>query len=160
MIQIKTNIVNKRRIINIITDFYIDIWKERNNSNTLKKYSVGEAWKNIHNALTFFNKSFDDTQLRNTIIARWKTNGWYEIQYSNWHFAVIVQLDLFGNNIAIVQDCINDKDYHNNIMQTQPFQQDNTDDKSHLVDWIVPLNIDSIIKENINRFLKNNLLKT
>ena len=44
-------------------------------------------------------------------------------------------MDLFGNNIAMVQDCCHDKDYHNDTMETQPFVMDNPDDKSHIVDW-------------------------
>lgn len=42
---------------------------------------------------------------------------------------------MFGNNIAIVQDCIHDNDYHNDTMETKPFEKDNDDDVSHLVDW-------------------------
>lgn len=55
---------------------------------------------------------------------------------------------MFGNNIAIVQDCIHDKDYHNDTMQTSPFTMDEPDDKSHLVDWR-EYKLDKLISEAI-----------
>ena len=96
---------------------------------------------------------FDDIQIKKTILSSWKKNNWYEIKYRNWHFAVIIQLDMFGNNIAIVQDCIHDKDYHNNTMQTSPFVKDSPNDKSHLVDWM-EYKLDKLITEAIRDYIK------
>ena len=83
----------------------------------------------------------------------WKTKGYREIVYKNWHFAVIVQLDMFDNNIAIVQDCVHDKDYHNDTMQTEPFKMDNPNDMSHLVDW-KEHRLNAIRTESIRKAIK------
>ena len=154
MVRIVINRATKTAIITKITSFYVNIWHDRLVNLTLRNYAFSSAKKNIVSALDFLNKTFDDTQVKRTTLSSWKTNGWYEIKYKNWHFAVIVQLDLFGNNTAIIQDCIHDKDYHNDTMQTKPFVMDNPDDKSHLVDW-KEYRLKAIIRETINDFLRN-----
>lgn len=158
MVRITASRRKKIDIINKITDFYLDIWYERLINLTKRKYSYYQARRNILSVLTVFTKAFNDNQVKNTNIDYWKRQRWYEIQYKSWHFAVIIQLDLFGNNIAIVQDCIHDKDYHNDTMETAPFVMDSPDDKSHLVDWR-ERNVDNIIRESIYRYIRKNLLK-
>ena len=100
----------------------------------LNKYLQSTAIS-LPNVLSFYGQTFDDNQLRNPKLIDWQKKGFREIQYKNWHFAVIVQLDMFGYHTAIVQNCIHDKDYHNDNMQTEPFKLDSPTDKSHLVDW-------------------------
>ena len=153
MIIVKTNNLKKKYLNNKITDFYINIWRERLINPTKRKYSYPQAWANIRSTLLFFNEVFDDIQIKKSILSSWTKNNWYEIKYHNWHFAVIIQLDMFGNNIAIVQDCIHDKDYHNNTMQTSPFVKDSPNDKSHLVDWM-ELKLDKLITEALRDCIK------
>ncbi len=132
MIRIR---LRNRRLISEIRDFYINIWLDRLTNLTLRNYSYRRALQNYLNVLTFFGKTFDDNAIKETQKNDWKRRGYKEIHDMNWHFAVIVQLDLFGQHIAIVQDCCHDKDYHNDTMETQPFVMDNPDDLSHLADW-------------------------
>lgn len=153
MIIVKANNLKKKYLNNKITDFYINIWRERLINPTKRKYSYQQAWANIRSTLLFFNEVFDDIQIKKSILSSWKKNNWYEIKYRNWHFAVIIKLDMFGNNIAIVQDCIHDKDYHNNTMQTSPFVKDSPNDKSHLVDWM-EYKLDKLITEAIRDYIK------
>ena len=153
MIIVKANNLKKKYLNNKITDFYINIWRERLINPTKRKYSYQQAWANIRSTLLFFNEVFDDIQIKKSILSSCKKNNWYEIKYRNWHFAVIIQLDMFGNNIAIVQDCIHDKDYHNNTMQTSPFVKDSPNDKSHLVDWM-EYKLDKLITEAIRDCIK------
>lgn len=148
MISIKIDKKTYNNLSQKIIDFNLNLWYERLVNITKRKYSYTEAWKNIHSILSFFGESFNDNQLKKTIIKSWQNKGWYEIRYKNWHFAVTIQLGLFGNNIAIVQDCIHDKDYHNDTMQTSPFEMDSPDDKSHLVDWR-EYKFDRLISESI-----------
>ena len=156
MIIVKASNKIRKQLNNKIIDFYINIWYERLINLTKRKYSYRQAWNNIYSTLCFFNETFDDAQVKKTTLSSWKNNGWHEIRYNNWHFAIIVQFDMFGNNIAIVQDCIHNKDYHNDTMQTQPFVMDKPDDKSHLVDWReYRLNklISEAIRDSIRRIL-------
>ena len=157
MVRIVINRATKAAIVKKIVLFYIGIWYDRLVNLTLKKYAFPKARKNIVSALAFLRKTFDDNQVKKTTYASWQARGWNEIQYSNWHFAVIVQLDMFGNHIAIVQDCVHNKDYHNDTSQTSPFVMDNPDDKSHLVDW-KEYRMNNIIIETINQYLKQNLI--
>lgn len=156
MIQIKANKTTKTMLVDKITSFYINIWYDRLINLTKRKYSYEQARKNIISALQFFCMTFDDSEVKKTQFLKWKNKEWFEIKYKNWHFAVIVQLDMFGNNVAIVQDCIHDKDYHNDTMQTEPFKMDNDEDQAHLVDWKLNyLNklISESIRDSIERLL-------
>ena len=144
------------KIIEKIKNFYLILYKQRLYSNAKVKITKGQVENNIRSSLSFIGKHFDDSILKNTIIPKWKELGMYEIRYKKWHLGVIVQLDMFGNNIAIVQDCIHDKDYHNDKMETKPFVMDTPDDKSHLVDWKeYKLNklISEAIRDSIKRIL-------
>ena len=144
-------------IIEKIRNFYLLLYKQRLYSNARFKYTRVQAERNIRNALSFIGQKYNDSVLKKTTMPQWSKNGWYEIRHKSWHLAVTVQLDLFGNNIAIVQDCCHDKDYHNDTMETEPFKMDNPDDKSHLVDW-KELKLKTIIIETINQYLKENLV--
>lgn len=146
------------KVIEKIKDFYITIYKQRLYSNARKQYPRSKAEKNIKDTLAFIGMQFDDTALKKTTIPRWKTIGLHEIRYKKWHLGVTVQLDMFGNNIALVHDCIHDKDYHNDIMQTRPFVMDNPDDMSHLVDW-KEYRMKNIIRETIIQYLKQNIIQ-
>lgn len=143
-IQIPKN----NKIIEKIKNFHLMLYEQRLYSNAKVKITRGQVEDNIRKSLYFIGKHFDDSVLKNTIIPKWKELGMYEIRYKKWHLGVIVQLDMFGNNIAIVQDCIHDKDYHNDTMQTSPFTMDEPDDKSHLVDWR-EYKLDKLISEAI-----------
>ncbi len=150
--------LRNRSILRKIRDFYIEIWYDRLVHLTLHKYSFAEAYRNYLNVFRFFGKTFDDRAIKETKIDDWKRRGWKEIEDMNWHFAVIVQLDLFGNHIATVQDCCHDKDYHNDTMETKPFKMDNPDDRSHLVDW-KEIKLKTIIRETIYQYLKRNIIQ-
>lgn len=157
MVRIVINRTTKATIVRKIASFYVNIWFDRLVNLTLRKYAFPKARRNIISALAFLRQTFEDNQVKKTTLANWQARGWNEIQYKSWHFAVIVQLDMFGNNIAIVQDCCHDKDYHNDTMETEPFKMDNADDKSHLVDW-KEYKMMFIITETINSYLRKNLL--
>lgn len=154
-----------RSIINKIIEFYTSIYKARLYSNALHKYTKADMRRNVKNVVSIFGKTFQDSDLKNTIIPSWKNQGYFEIQYKNWHFAVVAQIDIFGNNIAIVQDCCHNKDYHNDMMQTQPFVKDSPNDKSDLVDWklyniknlISEQRLHRIIVESVDRLLSENM---
>lgn len=158
MVRIVINRATKATIVRKIASFYVNIWFDRLVNLTLRKYAFPKARRNIISALAFLRQTFEDNQVKKTTLANWQARGWNEIHYKNWHFAVIVQLDMFGNNIAIVQDCCHDKDYHNGTMETEPFKMDNADDKSHLVDW-KEYKVQTIIRETIEQFLKHNLVQ-
>ena len=140
-------------IITKIRDFYLSLYRQRLYSNSKKWYTRAVAVRNIANTLSIIGKTFDDNQLKKPIISDWQVRNWQEIHYKNWHFAVIVQMDLFGNNIAMVQDCCHDKDYHNDTMETQPFKMDNSDDQSHIVDW--KKHTKQLIREAVQEALVN-----
>ena len=155
--MLKAQVYKGSKIIEKIRDFYLLLYQQRLYSNAKYKYPRSVAERNIRNTLSFIGKEFNNSELRRPINSQWARNGWYEIKYNNWHFAVVVQLDLFGNNIAIIQDCAHDKDYHNDTMQTEPFKMDSPNDQSHLVDWKLH-KLRRIIAETINDYLRKNLI--
>ena len=148
MITVKTSKKLKRKLYIKIVNFYINLWFQRKVGLTKYKYSYENDCNNIHSVLSFFNESFDNKQLKKATIKSWRDKGLYEIRYKKWHFAVSIQLDIFENYIAIIQDCVHDKDYHNDTIQTSPFEMDSPDDKSHLVDW-KEYKLDRLISESI-----------
>jgi len=159
MIRISTVRRNRALITNKIASFYINIWIDRMSGLTLRKYNFRQARANVLSAISFFGQTFDDHQLRKPRISAWQKEGIYEIYYRKWHFAVVVQYDIFGNAVAIVQDCRHDKDYHDDTMETKPFVMDNPNDKSHLVDWN-ERRLKSIVENVIRSYLTQNLLRS
>lgn len=158
MIHVRASRANRIRLNAEIINFYTNLWYDRLVNLTKRKYAYALVWRNVRNVLTFYGKTFDDNQLKVPTLITWKSKGWRELIYKKWHFAVVVQLDMFDNNIAIVQDCCHDKDYHNDTLETESFKMDNPDDKSHLVDW-KEIKLKSIIQETINQYLKRNIMQ-
>lgn len=153
--MLNVKIARGSHIIRQISQFYLNIWHDRLHAKTLRKYTRLDALNNIRAALEVLSTDFDDSDIKHTIITKWRRNGWYELRFRHWHFAVTVQLDMFGYNTAWIHDCLHDKDYHNDIMQTLPFIDDSPNDKSHLVDWRLRLN--TIINEEVNKLIRCSL---
>ena len=145
------------KIVEKIKNFYISLYKQRLYSNSKVKITKSQVANNIKKSLSFIGKQFDDSVLKRTNLSKWEKYRLYEIKYGKWHLGVIVQLDMFGNNIAFVQDCVHDKDYHNDTMQTSPFEMDSPNDKSHLVDW-KEYRLDRLISESIKNSI-NKIMK-
>jgi hypothetical protein len=140
-------------ILQKVSNFYKDLYLQRIKSNARNKYPLSVVFKNIKQTLFITQVRFNDNALKRPTIIVWKNNNWYEIKYKNWHFAVIVQLDMFGNNVAIIQDCMHDKDYHNDTMQTEPFKMDDSNDQADLVDWKLNY-LNNLISESIRESIK------
>lgn len=69
MITVEVDNLKEKQLICKITDFYIDIWRERLINSTKRKYSYRQAWYNIHSTLLFFKETFDDIQIKKTTLS-------------------------------------------------------------------------------------------
>lgn len=113
------------KILSFYTSLYSDYLEECKQSGQPILYSRDGLIKNIKKALEIDGLCIHSRKLRsNTIIDRWRENGWYELSFRSWHYAL--ELKRNGEEIVgIVMDAINNVDYHNDLMENQPYDSHN-----------------------------------
>ena len=107
----------------IIHDKYVHLHSEwvrthpGSNAYTLRKMRT-----NVANAYAISRMTFPETAFKLSQYAPWVANGWYEVYYSHWYFAVTFAVGRGGIVRAVVQDAIYEGDHHNDIMTTKPYE--------------------------------------
>ena len=94
-------------------------WKIENPGS--KNYTRIQLNTNIKNALSVNGKSFDEHQFRQAAIDKWR--GEKVLPYAHWYFLVRFQNDKSGNIYGIIEDACYEGDYHNDNMNTRPYNE-------------------------------------
>ena len=130
-----------------IKDKYTYLYNEYLRTNpTSKSYTRGQLNTNIRNAASVGKIYVDDVQITQPRFDRWAKNGWFVIPcYNHWYFAVILTKTKKGIIRAEIQDACYEGDYHNDIMQTQPYNES--------IIRIKESQLKNIIKESIRKVL-------
>ena len=113
------------KILSFYTSLYSDYLEECKLSGQPILYSRERLIKNITKALEIDGLYIHSRKLRpNPIIDKWRENGWYELSFRSWHYALELKRD--GEEIVgILKDAINNVDYHNDLMENQPYDSHN-----------------------------------
>lgn len=110
---------------NKIKNTYTCLYKQFKNENPHDKtYTRKKLRQNISNVLSVGRIFVDESSLRQPQYNPWVQSGWIEIpSYRHWHFAVVKKIDKRGRTFFEIQDCVYEGDYHNDTMQTQPYNE-------------------------------------
>lgn len=76
---------------------------------------------NIRNALSINGTSVDILHLKEPIYNSWKSNNLKVIKYNHWYYAIRLVKKPNGVLLAYAIDVLYEGDYHNDVMQTQPY---------------------------------------
>lgn len=87
-----------------------------------KAYPRNQLIANIKNALSINGRSVDISQLSVPIYNSWKSNEWKVIKYRHWYYAVRLVQKQDSTVIAYGVDALYEGDYHNDKMQTRPYE--------------------------------------
>lgn len=104
--------------------------------------------QNIANALSINGGYVNPHDLKEPIIADWKARLYKVFNYSHWYYAVSLRRNSDGDTIAVVCDARYEGDYHNDTMQTTPYE---SLFRGHIL--IKESQLRTIIRESIKRIL-------
>ena len=108
---------------NKIVETYSHLYNEwRRTHIGSSAYTVRQLNTNIRNAYSVVRQSFPETSFKLSTYAPWAANGWYEVYYSHWYFAVTFVTLRSGAVRAQIQDGIYEGYHHNDIMNTKPYE--------------------------------------
>ena len=110
-----------------------------------RTYPIIKLRQNIANALSINGGYIDPHKLKKPIYNDWIKKKYKVFFYGHWYYAVILMVNSTGEPIAKVVDALYEGDYHNDTMQTNPYDENKRC-------------INSIITEVINCYLRENLL--
>ena len=109
-----------------------------------RPYPISKLRQNIANALSINGSYIDPHKLKEPLYNAWITNKYKVIFHSHWYYAVQLMIDSKGETIAKVVDALYEGDYHNDTMETKPYES--------------ILKINRIISEVINQYIRQNLI--
>lgn len=87
-----------------------------------KAYPRVQLIANIRNALSINGECIDISQLSIPRYNSWKSNEWKVVKYHHWYYAIKLVRKPDGKIIAYGVDALYEGDYHNDKMQTKPYE--------------------------------------
>ena len=89
---------------------------------TGRLYPIAQLRTNISNALSINGDYIDANKLRNPTYNDWINKGYKVLPYSHWFYAITLMVRSDGEVIAKAVDSLHESDYHNDKMQTKPYE--------------------------------------
>ena len=117
IVRIPPNSLVRRKIQSTYRDLYLR-WRTKYPTSTA--YSMAMAMANYRNVVSIHGKVFPETAFH--LADRYWHNG-IVIGYSHWFFLVEFQTNKRGQIIASIKDACYEGDYHNDTMNTTPYDE-------------------------------------
>ena len=108
-----------------IVDKYTYLYTEYCKSVPLSQrtYTRSQLRNNIRNVISVGKTSVEEIVIKEPMKTEWSANGWKVIPCNkHWYFAVEFALDSHGKLFLEIQDCCYEGDYHNDTMNTKPYE--------------------------------------
>lgn len=109
--------------------------------STGRAYPIAKLRQNIANALSINGGYVGPHKLKEPLYKAWVTNIYKVLPYNYWFYAVQLIINPQGEVIARVVDALYEGDYHNDTMQTKPYES--------------KVLIKRIISETISKYISN-----
>lgn len=90
--------------------------------STGRAYPIAKLRQNIANALSINGGYVDPHKLKEPLYNVWVANKYKVLPYNHWFYAVRLMINSQGEVIARVVDALYEGDYHNDTMQTKPYE--------------------------------------
>lgn len=124
---------------------YTNLRRQMLRSRERRPYPISKLKQNIANALSINGGYIDTHDIKEPLYNDWIVKNYKVLPYSHWYYAIQLMIDNKGETIAKVVDALYEGDYHNDTMETKPYEENK-------------LSINRIIIETINRYLLQNLI--
>ena len=110
----------KQRIVEKYTRLYKDY---RRYYPEQKDYTYKQLRQNIAKVASIVNATVDSQEVHNSTFIPWMDNGWKQLYFQHWYFAVEITLidDIMA---AIVMDAHYEGDHHNDTLFNMPYGAD------------------------------------
>lgn len=119
-----------------VRDRYNELWNAWKRANpTSRDYTVTKLNTNIRNVLSVSGKQFNNNSFRMAIYTPWI--GRKVLPYAHWFFLVDFQQNRNSQIYAIVEDACYEGDYHNDTMNTTPYDESILKDKKPILEKYV-----------------------
>lgn len=115
------NVIIPPRISLLVSRKYTNLRRQQRRA-TGRAYPIAKMRQNIANALSINGGYVNANDLKEPIIADWKAKLYKVLNYSHWYYAVSLRRNSDGDTIAVVCDARYEGDYHNDTMQTTPYE--------------------------------------
>ena len=137
-------VILSRNVISIVSQKYTSLRRQLLRSGH-RNYSNDKLRNNISTAISINGDYIEPTLIRNPIIQEWKAKGYRVIPFKHWFYAVQLRRMPNGETAAVAVDARYEGDYHDDTMQTKPYNES--------IIRIKESQLMNIIKESIKRIL-------
>ena len=137
-------VILSRNVISIVSQKYTSLRRQLLRSGQ-RNYSNDKLRNNISTAISINGDYIEPSSIRNPIIQEWKAKGYKVIPFKHWFYAVQLRRMPNGETAAVAVDARYEGDYHNDTMQTKPYNES--------IIRIKESQLRNIIKESIKKVL-------
>ena len=110
-----------KAVSKIVVDKYTALYHQRRKALG-RAYPRTQLIANIRSALSCNGDYIDEINIKEPIVNKWKTAKFKVYHYKHWYYAIKLMLSPNGDTIAVAQDALYDGDYHNDTMETKPYE--------------------------------------
>ena len=136
-------------ISQIVVSKYTTLYNQRR-KKLGKAYPRTALIDNIRSALSCNGAVVQPIDLKEPRVNKWKGLGYKVYHNNHWYYAVVLRLAANGTVKAIAKDALYDGDYHNDSLETKPYES-----KQHQTISLTESDISWMVKETVRRLLYN-----
>ena len=117
MIEIRLTNSTQRKVTQKYTALYRAMRRKLG-----RTYPRTKLIDNIRNALSIHGELVEPIQLKEPTYIPWKNLKYKVIKHNHWYYAIKVVVDFSGRVIGYGVDGLYEGDYHNDTMNTKPYE--------------------------------------
>ena len=110
-----------KTVSQIIINKYIELYRQQKKSLG-KAYPRRQLLANIRSALSCGGSYIDEINIKEPLVNKWKISKYKVYHYKHWYYALKFMVDSYGNTIAVAQDALYEGDYHDDNIETKPYE--------------------------------------
>lgn len=134
-------VVLPTNIAHIVSRKYTSLRRQMRRK-TGRAYPIAQLYDNIRNALSINGCMIELYNIKVPTYNKWKNLGYKVISSNHWYYAIQFKRRGDGSIVACAVDALYEGDYHNDIMQTKPYEC-----KEMFLSHIISESINNLIRE-------------
>lgn len=115
-------VILSKNVISIVSQKYTSLRRQLLRSGQ-RNYSNDKLRNNISTAISINGDYIEPTSIRYPITQEWKAKGYRVIPFKHWFYAVQLRRMPNGETAAVAVDARYEGDYHDDTMQTKPYNE-------------------------------------
>ena len=151
--NIRISVPKSLNLYGIIQKQYTELYRQYKQAHPSQRdYTVAKLRQNICAAYDVVRQTFSIADFHPSRYTAWHSNGWYDLYYAHWCFAVAFSRTKGGVVFAVIQDAHYEGYHHNDTIGSKPYDESVKPQSNRVA--ITENDLRNIVRECVRRIVK------